>query len=159
MAKFLNLDGLIYFWGRVKSYVDTGLNNKASSDHIQTLDKGGTGAINAANARTNLGLAYGTTAGTVCQGNDSRLSDTRTPKAHTHTVSEITNFPTSITPTAHNQAASTITAGTLGGQVLANATATATIGTAQVRNIYAGTSDMVAGTTPLTTGTIYIVYE
>lgn len=29
--------------------------------------------------RTTLGVAYGTTSGTVCQGNDSRLSDTRTP--------------------------------------------------------------------------------
>ena len=27
---------------------------------------------------------FGTAAGTVCQGNDSRLSDARTPKAHTH---------------------------------------------------------------------------
>lgn len=28
-----------------------------------------------------------------------------------------------------------------------------------VRKIYAGTSDMTAGTTPLTTGVIYLVYE
>ena len=28
--------------------------------------------------------AFGTTAGTVCQGNDARLSDARTPKSHTH---------------------------------------------------------------------------
>ena len=27
---------------------------------------------------------FGTTAGTVCQGNDARLSDARTPKSHTH---------------------------------------------------------------------------
>lgn len=33
-------------------------------------------------------ISYGSTAGTVCQGNDSRLSDARTPTAHTH--SEIT---------------------------------------------------------------------
>lgn len=39
---------------------------------------------------------FGTSAGTVCQGNDSRLSDSRTPKAHTHTKSDITNFPTSM---------------------------------------------------------------
>lgn len=36
----------------------------------------------ASTARTNLGVAYGTTAGTVAQGNDSRLSDSRTPTAH-----------------------------------------------------------------------------
>ena len=40
---------------------------------------------------------------------------------HKHSKSEITDFPTSMTPTAHNQAASTITAGTFAGQVVANA--------------------------------------
>jgi len=41
--------------------------------HIKNLTNllGGTGAI-----------IFGTTAGTVCQGNDSRLSDTRTPSSH-----------------------------------------------------------------------------
>lgn len=60
---------------------------------------------------------------------------------------------------SHNQAASTITAGTLAGKVVANATATATVGNSQVRNIYAGTTDMTAGTSTLTTGTLYFVYE
>lgn len=60
---------------------------------------------------------------------------------------------------SHNQAANTITAGTLGGQVVANATAIATLGTAQVRNIYAGTSDLTAGSSSLATGAIYFVYE
>lgn len=32
-------------------------------------------------------------------------------------------------------------------------------GTAQARNIYAGTADMAAGTTALTSGTIYVMYE
>ena len=35
---------------------------------------------------------YGTTAGTICEGNDSRLSDARTPVAHTHTKSDVTNL-------------------------------------------------------------------
>lgn len=61
--------------------------------------------------------------------------------------------------TDHNQAASTITAGTLGGKVQANATAAATIGDAQVRNIYAGTADMTEGTSSLAAGTLYLVYE
>lgn len=62
-------------------------------------------------------------------------------------------------PSSHNQAASTITAGTFAGKVQANATAAATVTNAQVRDIYAGTSDMTAGTTALTSGTIYVMYE
>jgi len=33
---------------------------------------------------------FGTTSGTVCQGNDSRLSDARTPTAHTHPLGDLT---------------------------------------------------------------------
>jgi hypothetical protein len=34
--------------------------------------------------------SFGSTAGTFCQGNDSRLSDSRTPTTHTHTLSNLT---------------------------------------------------------------------
>ena len=34
---------------------------------------------------------FGSTAGTVCEGNDSRLSDARTPVSHNHAASEITS--------------------------------------------------------------------
>ena len=37
---------------------------------------------------------FGTTSGTVCEGNDSRLSDARTPTAHTHTVSDVSGLQT-----------------------------------------------------------------
>lgn len=106
--------------------------------------------------------SYIDTKDTATNNRITTLNTTVSGKAntsHTHTKSQITDFPTSMTPTAHNQAASTITAGTLSGQVLANASATATLGTAQVRNIYAGTGDMTAGSSGLTTGAIYIVYE
>src|SRR5882762_9326055 len=39
-----------------------------------------------------LSPVYGSTSGTVCQGNDSRLSDARTPLAHTHPQSDITGL-------------------------------------------------------------------
>lgn len=58
-----------------------------------------------------------------------------------------------------NLPASSITAGTFAGQVNANTTATATLGTAQVRNISASTADLTAGTSALATGDIYFVYE
>ena len=43
-------------------------------------------AVSAAAARTTLGVAYGTTAGTVCQGNDSRLSPTASSITDSTTV-------------------------------------------------------------------------
>lgn len=61
--------------------------------------------------------------------------------------------------TGHTQAASTITAGTLGGRVQAQSASSQAIGTAQVRNIHAGTEDMTAGTSSLETGALYFVYE
>lgn len=51
----------------------------------------------AATSRDNLGLGdsatldVGTTSGTVAAGDDSRLSDARTPTAHTHTMSDVTD--------------------------------------------------------------------
>ena len=39
---------------------------------------------------------FGTTSGTVCQGNDSRLSDARTPTAHAHTVSDVSGLETAL---------------------------------------------------------------
>ena len=47
--------------------------------HVKT----GTGITN--NSGT-ISVSYGTTAGTACQGNDSRLSDSRTPKSHAATA-------------------------------------------------------------------------
>ena len=75
-------------------------------------------------------------------------------------AAEINVTPTSIgaAEKSHNQAASTITAGTLGGQVNANAAATAAVGTAQVRDIRASTTDLTEGTSPLASGEIYLVF-
>ena len=77
--------------------------------------------------------------------------------SHTHTAGDVTSgtFAAARIPSL---AASKITAGTLAGQVLANASAQATVGTAQLRNIYAGTADIGAGAS-LASGVIYLVYE
>ena len=55
--------------------------------------------------------------------------------------------------------AADVTAGTFAGKAKANPSAAASVGDAQVRDIYAGTADMVAGSSALATGTLYVVYE
>ena len=59
---------------------------------------------------------------------------------------------------SHTHTADQVTAGTLGGAVVAQAAAVAALGTKQVRNIYAGTTDIGAGVA-LPAGDIYLVYE
>ena len=59
----------------------------------------------------------------------------------------------------HSQGASTITAGTLAGKVLAQASSVATLTNSQLRNIKAQTTDLTAGTSALTTGDIVLIYE
>lgn len=64
------------------------------------------------------------------------------------------NFTSAKKPTAAD-----ISAGMLGGRVMANSAASENLGNSQVRNISAGTEDLIAGTSSLGTGAIYIVYE
>lgn len=52
-----------------------------NSSYVNTTYTGGTGLTLSG---TTFSVDYGTTAGTATQGNDARLSDTRTPKSHTH---------------------------------------------------------------------------
>ena len=50
------------------------------------------GKENAFTKKTAFNKDFGTTAGTVAQGNDSRFSDARTPLAHTHLEAQITDL-------------------------------------------------------------------
>ena len=80
-------------------------------------------------------------------------------KSHSHAGGTITGKPETFPPAAHKHSAADVSAGTLGGQVQANAGAAAALGTAQVRNIRAGTADLTAGSSSLASGEIYLVYE
>ena len=80
-------------------------------------------------------------------------------KSHSHAWGTVTGKPETFPPAAHKHSAADVSAGTLGGQVQANAGAAAALGTAQVRNIRAGTADLTAGSSPLASGEIYLVYE
>jgi hypothetical protein len=51
------------------------------------------GAEPAFSKNTAFNRNFGTAAGTVCEGNDSRLSNARAPTAHNHTRAQITDFP------------------------------------------------------------------
>jgi hypothetical protein len=69
------------------------------STHASTHATGGTDAIAPSDIGAEPAFAkntahnknFGSTAGTVCQGDDSRLSDARTPVSHNHAASEITS--------------------------------------------------------------------
>lgn len=64
----------------------------AASPFTLTRGTGLTGANYNGAAATTWAVAYGTAAGTACQGNDARLSDARTPLAHSHGVADVTGL-------------------------------------------------------------------
>jgi hypothetical protein len=105
-----------------------------------------TTAANAAAQRTAMGVAYGTTGSTVCVGNDSRLSDARTPVAHNQAWSTITETPTTISGYGLTDAAST-GANTLTGAQLIRAAATQDA--IEILGRAGGTSSFKATITPL----------
>ena len=81
------------------------------------------------------------------------------PASHTHEIGQITGLQGQLdgkAASSHTHAASQVTAGTFGGNVVA--AANGDLGTKMVRNIYAGTSDIGAGSA-LAMGDIYLVYE
>jgi hypothetical protein len=85
------------------------LDAKAAATHTHTLsdvtDSGTAAALDVAA----LGDA---TAGQIVKGDDSRLSDARTPTAHTHVISEVTNLQTELDGKAdatHTHTASEVT--------------------------------------------------
>jgi hypothetical protein len=62
--------------------------NLAGSTTQMIAGTGLTGGGTLAADRT-FNVAYGTAAGTACEGDDARLSDARTPTAHTHALSDL----------------------------------------------------------------------
>jgi hypothetical protein len=138
---------------KMNSAVSVGAsNNVARADHVHPVDTSREAAIGTKNTAFNQN--FETTATNIkMNGTQSVGTSSNIARAdHVHPVD------TSRAASSHNHAASSITTGTLGGQVNANATAEATVTTAQVRDISAGTSDLTAGVSALTTGTIYLYY-
>jgi hypothetical protein len=89
------------------------LENKADSSPATTENLGpirvGTGlGIDSGT----LSVSYGTTSTTACVGNDARLSDARTPTAHNQAWSTITSTPTTLAGYGITDGQKTITSGT-----------------------------------------------
>ena len=119
------------------SEVDTLLAGKASSSHTHgnITNAGAIGSTSGVPIITGTsGVlqagSFGSTSGTFCQGNDSRLSDSRTPIAHktTHATGgsdALTAADIGAAATSHTHAASDITSGTIATARLASGTASA----------------------------------
>ena len=76
---------------------ESGLNTNAHGiSNIAGLSTALNGKEPAFNKNTGFNKNFGNTAGTVCQGNDSRLSDARTPTAHGHTIADVTGLQTAL---------------------------------------------------------------
>lgn len=96
----------------------------------------------------------GTGSGLDADQLDGKQADDFAPKVHTHAAGQIT---AGTLPSGVNISASQVTAGTL---LIGVKASTATdYGTARLRNIKAGTSDLTAGSSSLANGEIYLVYE
>lgn len=85
----------VFHKGNKPNKTDVGLGNVDNVKQYSASNKPTPADIGAEPAFTKnsaFNKSFGTTAGTVCQGDDSRLSDARTPKAHTHTKVRLPTF-------------------------------------------------------------------
>ena len=72
---------------------ESGLNTNAHGiSNIAGLQTALNGKEPAFNKNTGFNKNFGNTAGTVCQGDDSRLSDARVPLGHAHAISDVTGL-------------------------------------------------------------------
>lgn len=117
-------------------------------------DKGDTGATGVAGYTPVKGTDYFT------EADKQELID-EVAGSHSHDISDVTGLQTALDEKAsssHTQAASTITAGTFSATGIVAKTGT-DYTTARIRNIQGSTTDLTAGTSTLSSGDIYIVYE
>lgn len=144
------ISNLYFTNARAQAAVSSQLSAKANSSVKVQAGTGLSGGGDLTADRT-FSVSFGTSVGTVCQGNDSRLSDARTPVSHTHSASDITSgqlniaqIPTGTTastvcvgndsrlsnartPTAHTHAATDINSGTLAVARIPTGTTSATV--------------------------------
>lgn len=72
-------------WRNIKVNGTEKLGNAISTGAVDFVNGTGTTVgFNATGSKVSVNVTYGSDANTACQGNDSRLSDARTPTSHTH---------------------------------------------------------------------------
>jgi hypothetical protein len=92
-AELENLSGIT---GRLDNH-ESGLNANAHGiSNIAGLQTALNGKESVFSKNTAFNKNFGTTAGTVTQGNDSRLSDSRTPTSHTHSITDVTGLQSAL---------------------------------------------------------------
>lgn len=80
-------DGASHALKTVKILAGKGLEGGGNLSANRTLSaKAGVGVTV---DESGINVKYGSAANTACEGNDSRLSDARTPKAHTHSIANV----------------------------------------------------------------------
>ena len=136
--KFLTHDGLLYFWKKVKTYIDTGLGSKADVSQIPTSLP-----ANGGNASTVNGYTVNSN---VPSG--AKFTDTVYTHPSTHPYSMITGTPTSLPANGGNS-------DTVDGYHVD----LGTNNTYGLKPIAMSTFDLVAGSTVTSPGHIYIMYE
>ena len=90
---------------------DGTISSTDTDTNTDTKWDGGSSTLNATTGRTSLGLGNsstkntGTTSGTVCTGDDARLSNARTPTSHAHGVADLPAIAMTTVQTASSQVA------------------------------------------------------
>lgn len=149
-----NADTNAYIEGELAKKAPTSHNHSASNITSGTLPvaRGGTG-----NTSVDTTPTSGSTKMVTSGGVYTALSG-KAESSHTHTKSEITDFPTSMTPTAHNHAAGDITSGTLavgrgGTGVTSNPSMLTNLGSTTAASVFAASPRPgVTGTLPVANG-------
>ena len=139
----------------VQTNLTSHTNNKSNPHGVTAAQVGAVPTSRTVNGKA-LSANISLTKADVGLGNVDNTSDTNKPIS-TATQTALNGKA----KTSHTHAAGDITSGTLavarGGT--GQTTLTPAVTTKGVRQIYAGTADMTAGTTALTTGCVYLVYE
>lgn len=126
-------ESLSAFTTRIDNH-ESGLNTNAHGiTNIAGLQTALSGKEPVFSKNTAFNKNFGNTAGTVCQGNDSRLSDSRTPTTHSHVIGDVSGLQSTLDEKAnsfigYNGSFSVVTGVNFAGQSVTTKTITVSNG-------------------------------